>query len=121
MKKFITNLKLLDSSIRTEIRIVPEKEITCKRGAQYCIEFYSEEKGNYLRNIGYIGEQVDLYLASKNIGALWFGIGKPDMPEYNGLSFIIMIAIAKMPEDKFRKDMSKAKRKPLDDIWRGEI
>lgn len=120
LQEFIANLKPLDSSIRTEIRIVPEEKTTCKRGAEYCIEFYSEEKGNYLRNIGYIGEQVDLYLASKNIGALWFGIGKPDKTDYNGLNFVIMIAIAKMREDKFRKDMFKAKRKSLDEIWCGE-
>ena len=37
---------------------------------------YSEKKDNYLQNIGYIGEQLDLYLVSKNIGTLWFGIGK---------------------------------------------
>ena len=30
----------------------------------------------YLQNIGYLGEQLDLYLVSKNIGTLWFGIGK---------------------------------------------
>lgn len=31
---------------------------------------------NYLQNVGYLGEQLDLYLVSKNIGTLWFGIGK---------------------------------------------
>ena len=77
LKRFIDNVKPLDDSIRFSIKIVPESETTCKRGAQYCIEFYSEEKGNYLRNIGYIGEQIDLWLAEQNIGALWFGIGKP--------------------------------------------
>ena len=30
-----------------------------------------------------------------------------------------MIAIAKMPSDKFRKDMFKSKRKSLDEIWSG--
>lgn len=30
-----------------------------------------------------------------------------------------MISIAKMPEDKFRKDMFKSKRKPLSEIWSG--
>lgn len=31
-----------------------------------------------------------------------------------------MIAIAKMTPDSFRKDMFKAKRKPLDEIWSGD-
>ena len=84
------------------------------------ILLYSERKDNYLQNIGYIGEQLDLYLASLEIGALWFGIGKPDEPTYNGLDFVIMIAIAKVSEDKFRKDMYKSKRKSLDEMWNGE-
>ena len=110
----------LVSEIKTAIKIVPAEETTCKRGQEYCILLYSEKKENYLQNIGYIGEQLDLYLASLGIGALWFGIGKPDEPTYNGLDFVIMIAIAKMPKDKFRKDMFKSKRKTLQEIWDGE-
>lgn len=120
LNMFINSVTPLDLSIRTEIRIVPEYETTCKRGSEYCILFYSEKKGEYLRNIGYMGEQIDLYLASENIGALWYGIGKPKEMQINGLDFVIMIAIAKMPENKFRKDMFKSKRKPIGEIWIGE-
>ena len=66
-------------------------------------------------------EQLDLYLVSKNIGTLWFGIGKPDEQKLDGLDFVIMIAIAKVDSaDKFRKDMFKSKRKELSEIWAGE-
>ena len=99
---FIQTVKPLDVNIKTEICLVPEKETTCKRGGEYCILFYSEAKGEYLRNIGYMGEQIDLYLASQNIGALWFGIGKPQNMQRNGLDYVIMISIAKMPADKVR-------------------
>lgn len=107
--------------IKTEIRIVPQEETNCKRGGEYCILFYSEEKDNYLANIGYLGEQLDLYLASLNIGALWYGIGKVEEDGCDSLNFVIMIAIAKVPEDKFRKDMFKSKRKGLSEIWQGEV
>ena len=120
LKDFIKTVKPLNPEIKTEICIVPESETTCKRGGQYCILFYSEIKDEYLRNIGYIGEQIDLYLASQNIGALWFGIGKPQNVQINGLNFVIMISISKMPEDAFRKDMFKSKRKPLSEIWSGD-
>ena len=120
LKDFIKTVKPLNPEIKTEICIVPENETTCKRGGDFCILFYSEAKDEYLRNIGYMGEQIDLYLASKNIGALWFGIGKPKDMQMNGLDFVIMISIAKMPEDKFRKDMFKSKRKPLNEIWKGD-
>ena len=120
LKDFIKMVKPITPEIKTEIFIVPESETTCKRGGQYCILFYSETNGEYLRNIGYIGEQIDLYLASQNIGALWFGIGKPQNMRINGLDFVIMISIAKTPEDMFRKDMFKSKRKPLNEIWNGD-
>lgn len=120
LNDFINGVKPLSAEIKTEIHIVPENETTCKRGGQYCILFYSESKDEYLRNIGYIGEQIDLYLASQNIDALWFGIGKPKDMKINGLDYVIMISIAKMSEDKFRKDMFKSKRKPLSEIWNGD-
>ena len=65
-----------------------------------------------------MGEQIDLYLASQNIGALWFGIAKE--ADQNDLKYIIMIAIAGMEETDFRKDMFKSKRKELKEIWKGE-
>lgn len=115
------NLTPLCSNIRTQIKIVNANETSCKRGQEYCILFYSEKNNNYLQNIGYLGEQLDLYLASKNIGALWFGIGKINEPLFDGLHFVIMIAISKIDNDKkFRKDMFKSKRKPVGEIWCGE-
>ena len=112
-------LKPLDDSIKVKIKIVKDST-TCIRGQEYCILFYSERKDNYLQNIGYLGEQLDLYLVSKNIGTLWFGIGKVKEKELDGLDFVIMIAIKKVDsEDKFRKDMYKSKRKELSEIWEG--
>ena len=112
-------LKPLVNDNKVKIKIVKDST-TCRRGQEYCILFYSEKKDNYLQNIGYLGEQLDLYLVSKNIGTLWFGIGKPDEKELDGLDYVIMIAIAKVDsKDKFRKDMYKSKRKELSEIWEG--
>ena len=113
-------LKPLVDGIKVKIKIVKEG-VSCKRGQEYCILFYSEKKENYLQNIGYLGEQLDLYLVSKNIGTLWFGIGKVEEKQLDGLDFVIMIAIAKVDSpDKFRKDMFKSKRKTLEEIWEGD-
>ena len=107
--------------IKTAIRIVKPGTVSFKRDAEYCILIYSEKKDNYLMNAGFIGQQLDLYLVSKNIGSLWFGIGKPDEKTHEGLDFVIMIAIRKVKDDSlFRKDMYKAKRKPLEEQWSGD-
>ena len=113
-------LQPLDGSIRTAIKIVPEGETTCRRGAQYCLLFYSEEKEHSLENIGYLGEQLDLFLAFMGIGALWYGVGRPQVPEQDGLSFVIMMAMAKVPAELFRKDMFKSRRRPLEELWTGK-
>ena len=111
----------LDPSIRTAIRIVPAEMTTCRRGEEYCILLYSEKKEGYLQNIGYLGEQLDLYLVSHDIGTLWFGIGKFEEKSFDGLDFVIMIAIKKISDDsRYRKDMYKSKRKPVEEIWKGQ-
>lgn len=112
--------KPLIPEIKVCMKIVPAAATTCKRGQEYCILLYSEKKEGYLPNIGYLGQQLDLILASMNIGALWFGIGKTDVRSDGELNFVIMIAIAKMEETKFRKNMFKSKRKPIEEIWFGE-
>ena len=94
---------------------------TCNRGEEYCILIYSEKKNGYLQNAGYLGEQLDLYLVSHNIGTLWFGIGKVEEKSFDGLDFVIMIAVKKISDDsRFRKDMYKSKRKPVEEIWKGQ-
>lgn len=105
------------NDIKTDIKIVKQSEGLVIRNSEYVIKIFSEKKDGYLQNVGFIGEQLDLYLFSKNIGALWFGIAKSD-EVYNGLDYVILIAIAKV--DSYRKDMFKAKRKEISEIWKGD-
>ncbi len=65
IEKEFLKLKPLDDSIKVKIKIVKKESIL--RGQEYCILFYSEKKDNYLQNIGYLCEQLDLYLVFKNI------------------------------------------------------
>jgi hypothetical protein len=92
IKVFLEQINPLVYGIKTAIRIVPREQTNCPRG-EYCILFYSELKEHYLENIGYMGEQLDLWLANNSIGACWYGMGKTEEQSYHGLSFVIMIAI----------------------------
>ena len=121
IQKAYSEFNPLKPEIKTAIRIVPEKQTSCKRGGEYCILLYSEKKDGYLQNIGYLGEQLDLYLVSKNIGTLWFGIGKTKEEPFEDMEFVIMFSIRKISDDsKYRKDMFKSKRKSVEEIWEGE-
>lgn len=120
IERTYASLTPLCPDIKTALRVVPAEKTTCRRGQEYCILLYSEKKDDYLQNIGYLGEQLDLYLVSKNIGTLWFGIGRPEEEKVCGLEFVIMIAIAKIgDETKFRRDMFKSRRRTAEEIWTG--
>ena len=120
LEAFIKTVRPLEEGIRTEIRVVPKSQTFCMCGADCCILFYSEKKGNYLRNVGYMGQQIDLYCSSVNIGSLWYGMGWAKTKQIDDLEYVIMIAVGRVSEDSFRKDPSEAKRKDVDEIWSGE-
>ena len=121
IEEIYKNLTPLYPDIKTKIKIVKTNEIFGKRGQEYCILLYSEKKENYLQNIGYLEEQLDLYLVLNNIGTLWLGMGKTKEKKYEGLDYVIMFGIAKVDnETKFRKAMHKVKRKSVNEIWSGE-
>jgi len=115
----ISGLIPLIDNIKTDYTIVNVEETTAKRG-DYCILIYSEDKEGYLLNVGYMFEQLDLYLASINIGVCWYGMGKTVEKDKKGLKYVIMMTIGKALDDEFRKDYKKAKRKDIKDTWEGE-
>lgn len=121
IEKVFYSLRPLTEGIEVGIKIVPREETSCKRG-EYCVLLFSEQKEGRLQNIGYLGEQLDLWLASQNIGVCWYGMGKTAEADrkLGDLDFVIMLAIEKAGEGDFRKDMFKSKRKPLEEIWEGE-
>ncbi len=116
----IKNLTSIVNGIEITCKIVPREKTTSKRG-EYCLLIYSEEKEHYLLNIGYMFEQLDLYLSSKNIGICWYGMGKVKEPQYNNLKYVIMMALGKAKEIEFRRDYRKSKRKETSDIWNGDL
>lgn len=112
-------LSHLVENIDIKYQIVERENTTCKRG-EYCLLVYSEKKENYLLNVGYVLEQLDLWMASENIGACWYGMGKTTERQLDGLDYVIMLAFGKGHSAEFRKDYTKAKRKELEVIWSGE-
>jgi hypothetical protein len=113
----------LFEGINTKIKIVPGNQTSCNRGEEYCILIYSEKKPGYLQNIGYIGEQLDLWLTARNIGPLWFGVGRTKERRFEGLDYVIMMAIRKVDETKFRVpgDLSTFIRVPVEEFWEGDV
>ena len=111
--EFISNVKSLNDNINYRYEILTKGELNLKTrwSAPYYLALYSEKKDNYLENIGFIFEQVSLFLQCMGIGSCWVGMAsvKKKDPE-----FIIAIAFGK--SNDLTRDVSKFKRKSLANI-----
>lgn len=111
--EFISNVKPLNPNINYYYEILTKDEVNLKTrwSAPYYLALYSEKKENYGLNIGFIFQQVCLYLQSIDIGNCWVGLGsvKTKNPE-----FVILIAFGK--SKNLTRDIEKFKRKELLEI-----
>jgi len=116
----ITTLEPLFGDIKTEVAILGEKEMggIFSIKAPHYLAIYSEEKEGYLLNVGYLLQQLDLYLSKEEIGTVWLGLGKPqeNLKAKNGLPYVITLAFGKANEKLHRKSISEFKRKAAAEI-----
>lgn len=85
------------------------------------IAVFSENKPGYLKNVGFIFQQVDLYLQSMGIGACWLGLGKLKGSEnvdidVEGMEFVILIAFGYPEGEALRNQIGQFQRKALSEI-----
>lgn len=118
INKYTETLAPFNTEIKTKIYILnDEKQVKgmFKVKAPHYLAITSETKENYLENVGYILEQVVIYLTQKGIGTCWLGGSKPkeNIQEDN---FVIMIAFGKANETLYRENISEFKRKSISEI-----
>lgn len=83
------------------------------------IAVFSEQKPGYLENVGFLFQQVELYLQSIGLGACWLGLGKfkkSELPQVEGMEFVIFIAFGEPDEPQFRENIAEFQRKALKEI-----
>ena len=83
------------------------------------VVIFSENKPGYLENVGFMFQQMDLWLQKQGLGVCWLGMGKPKdetkalEPD---LDFVIMLTVGYPDEEIQRKDLSEFIREPLEKI-----
>lgn len=109
----ISNAKALNEAINYyhEILTADEVSLRTRWSAPYYLALYSEKKDNYLENIGFVFQQVCLYMQSIGIGSCWVGMGSVKVKNPD---FIILIAFGK--SDRMTRDLDDFKRKKLSEI-----
>lgn len=113
---FIGSVKILNSEINYHYEILTYDEVNVRNRwvAPYYLALYSNKK-NYLTNIGFIFQQLCLYLQSMSIGTCWVGM---DVPKNKSSDFVIAIAFGK--SDEMTRELSKFRRKELSKICDSE-
>ncbi len=123
LKEIFEHLKALKpmyDDIKIDLNIISSDDVNrrmMKKAPHYIIVF-SESKGGYLANVGFMLQQMDLFLSAKGVGSCWQGIPQPtkEVLRSSDLDFIILIAFGKPKDLLYRSSVSEFKRKPLEQI-----
>jgi len=114
----ISKIKPLYPEIRYTVEIANKTKGLFNIKAPHYLIFGSEEKEGSLENIGFIGQQMDLFLSGSGLGSCWLGAAKPEEKEDSPLPFVICMAFGK-PAEPVHRELSEFKRKPLTEISEG--
>jgi nitroreductase len=107
----IMSVKPLYPGIRYSIEISGKTKGRFNVKAPHYLIFGSEEKDGAYENIGFIGQQMDLFFTESGLGSCWLGGAIPDDMEPK-FPRVIGMAFGK-PTEPLHRDMSGFKRKPL--------
>lgn len=115
------DLKPLYPEIKVRMDIVSRDKVKCicPWTTPQLITVYSEEADGYLENVGFLFQQMDLYLQSLGLGVCWLGMGKmnPKTAQCgDGIQFVIMLSFGYPKGDQLRRDGKGFKRKSLAQI-----
>lgn len=123
ISKQLNKLKPLYGDIKTEVKILSLDEVEAKKKkkqAPHYIAVFSEVKGDYLVNAGFMLQKIDLFLSGNGIGSCWLGSPQPkeEVLKSSNLEFVIVIAFGKPkdPDSLHRSSVSEFKRKDLNEI-----
>lgn len=115
------DLKPLYPQIKVRMDIVSRDKVKCicPWTTPQLIAIYSEETEGYLENIGFLFQQMDLFLQTLGLGVCWLGMGRMNpktTTEVEGMKFVILLAFGHPKGDPLRHDLKGFKRKPMEKI-----
>jgi|WetSurMetagenome_2_1015567.scaffolds.fasta_scaffold305132_1 nitroreductase len=120
ISKNLKTLKPLLDGIKTEFKVISPDQVTRKLNnkAPHFIAAFSEVKDAYKVNIGFMLQQIDLYLSATGLGSCWLGIPQltKDVAESSNLHFIILMSFGNSNETLYRTSPSEFHRQSLLEI-----
>ena len=114
-------MKPLYPDIKVHWDIVPRNQVKCicPWTTPQLITICSEETEGYLENIGFLFQQIDLYLQTLGLGVCWLGMGRINPKtamDVEGMKFVIMLSFGHPKGDPLRHELKSFKRKTMEQI-----
>ena len=110
IQAFISAIKQIDGQC-VRLEIVTADKVKNDIAPHYILAYCVADDRAYM-NVGYVLQNVDLYLQSNGYGSLWLGMAKPSEPDDD---FCIMLAFGKTNVPP-RREVSEFKRLPIGEI-----
>lgn len=121
IRGFIDGAKPLYPDIRVEYEILEREKVRCIMPfvPPQTVAIFTEEREGAYENVGFIFQQLDLFLQSIGLGSCWLGMGRLDkrsLADENigrGLKFVMMLAFGYPKGEFLRCDVAQFNRLPL--------
>lgn len=120
IRAFMETLTPLIPGAQTSARIIPTEYANYMqkwRNPQFLI-FHAAEGEDALINVGFMYQQLDLYLQSLGLGTCWVGLGWPDekrIPPPEGMKLAVMMAFGH-PDNVALRTEADFKRRTAEEI-----
>ena len=118
VREKIKKLVPLMPDINYSIEIADKTKGLFSIKAPHYLLFYSETKDKSLENIGFVGQQMDLFFSANGLGSCWLGASKPESVKPQSPPFVVCMAFGK-PAEPLHREASGFSRKPLNEISEG--
>lgn len=124
IKNFSASLKPLYPQIRVRSEIISSKNVRCilPWTTPQVVAIFSEKVEGAMENVGFLYQQLDLYLQSLGLGACWLGMGglnpkdNENLKPKDGLEFAMILAFGYPKGEALREGTAMFKRKSLTEI-----
>lgn len=117
---YINIVKPMYEDIKVEIKIVTQETVKTLFPIKtpYYILISSENKVGCLINVGFMLQQVDLFLSENEISSCWVGTAQPkkEIVNESELEYVIALAFGSHAENLHRENVLEFKRKANEEI-----
>lgn len=118
IRSYMERLVPLFAQIPVQMQILPAEEVRCMQPwkTPHFIAVSTEDSPDALMNVGFMLQQMDLYIQSLGLGACWVGLGRPRKALSDSLTHAILMPFGVAAEPVWREEKSQFNRRTPDEI-----